>query len=101
MSATIAGYCQFQLLSQVNYTLTYFAEQAKRISHDSINRLLATENVKPSDLWKSVKNDVVPSEKGYLIFDDTVVDKNFPPKLKPSAGSGVGMRIGSLRESAW
>jgi hypothetical protein len=26
MSATIAGYCQFQLLSQVNYTLTYFAE---------------------------------------------------------------------------
>jgi DDE superfamily endonuclease len=82
MSATIAGYCQFQLLSQVNYTLTYFAEHSKSMSHDSINRLLEKENVKPSALWKSVKNDIIPSEKGYVIFDDTVVDKNFSSKIE-------------------
>lgn len=82
MTATLAGYCQFQLLSQVNYTLTYFADRAKAVSHDSINRLLAKENVKPSDLWKSIKSDVVQSKKGYVIFDDTVVDKNFSTKIE-------------------
>lgn len=95
MSATIAEYCQFQLLSQVNYTLTYFADRTKNTSHDSINRLLARENVKPSDLWKSVKDDIVPSERGYLIYDDTVVDKNFSSKIEAvrSQWSGNAHRV--------
>ncbi|MGH2414475.1 MAG: IS701 family transposase [Microcystaceae cyanobacterium] len=82
MSATIAGYCQFQLSSQVNYTLTYFADHTKDMSHDRINRLLRRENVKPSELWRSVQPELIPSERGYVIFDDTVLDKRFSSKIE-------------------
>ena len=33
-SMTRLDYCQFLLSSQINYTLTYFAEHSRRFSHD-------------------------------------------------------------------
>ena len=33
-SITRLDYCQFLLSSQINYTLTYFAEHSRRFSHD-------------------------------------------------------------------
>jgi hypothetical protein len=32
-------------------------------------------------VWENVKGDVVQILEGYLIFDDTVVDKNFSVKV--------------------
>jgi DDE superfamily endonuclease len=72
---TRAGYAQFLLTSQTNYTLTYFAEHVSEISHDAINRYLAKEKLTPSLLWEHVKQEVVTNPSGYLIFDDTVLDK--------------------------
>jgi len=31
-------YCQYLLVSQINYTLTNFAEHSEKFSHDALNR---------------------------------------------------------------
>ena len=46
-SITRLDYCQFLLSSQINYTLTYFAEHSRRFSHDLANRYLAGERITP------------------------------------------------------
>jgi hypothetical protein len=64
------------LVSQINYTLTNFADHAEQLSHDAINRYLAGERISPRLVWENVRSQVVMTPTGYLIFDDTVVDKN-------------------------
>ena len=61
---------------QINDTLTYFAEHSKHFSHDLVNRYLAGERITPRLLWENVRGQVVPSEAGYVVFDDTVLDKS-------------------------
>ncbi len=68
-------YCQFLIVSQKNYSLTYYAEHAKKCSHDVINRFLRNKKYTPSLLWEHIKNDVIFSSNGYTIFDDTVLNK--------------------------
>ena len=68
-------YCQFLLCTQINYTLTYFAEHKEGVSHDAVNRYLARDKLPPALVWEHVKNDIDQSEEGYLIFDDVVLDK--------------------------
>ena len=69
-------YCQFLVVSQVNYSLTYLAEHAQKYSHDTINRFLRHENYSPKLLWEHVKQEIITSPDGLLIFDDTVFDKS-------------------------
>ena len=47
--------CQFLLSSQINDTLTYFAEHSKLFSHDLVNRYLAGERIPPRLLWENVR----------------------------------------------
>ena len=54
-SITRLDYCQFLLSSQINYTLTYFAEHSRRFSHDLANRYLAGERITPRLLWENVR----------------------------------------------
>lgn len=75
-AVTRLDYCQFLLSSQINYTITHFAEHAQRWSHDTVNRYLRTEKITPCLLWENVREEVILSEDGYLLFDDTVLDKN-------------------------
>ena len=77
MKATRLNYCQYLLVSQTNYTLTNFAEHSETFSHDTINRYLREDKVTGSDVWHNVKNTLVFSPNSYVLFDDTVVDKNF------------------------
>jgi hypothetical protein len=70
-------YCQYLLVSQINYTLTNFAEHSEKFSHDALNRYLAGEKLSPKLTWENVQNQVVQSPKGFVVFDDTVADKNF------------------------
>nr|VFJ89556.1 MAG: hypothetical protein BECKH772A_GA0070896_100161 [Candidatus Kentron sp. H]VFK04732.1 MAG: hypothetical protein BECKH772A_GA0070896_104531 [Candidatus Kentron sp. H]VFK05248.1 MAG: hypothetical protein BECKH772B_GA0070898_105551 [Candidatus Kentron sp. H]VFK08997.1 MAG: hypothetical protein BECKH772C_GA0070978_105671 [Candidatus Kentron sp. H] len=35
---TYSDYCQYLLVSQINYTLTDFADHSEHFSHDRINR---------------------------------------------------------------
>jgi len=78
---TRLDYCQYLLSSQINYTLTNFADHTEKFSHDAINRYLAGEKITPHLVWENVKGQVEQIADGYLVFDDTVVDKNFSFKM--------------------
>ncbi len=69
-------YCQFLLISQTNYTLTYFAKHSQRFSHDAPTRYLQRDRIKPSQIWQHAKPEIVTSPNGYLVFDDSVLNKN-------------------------
>ena len=73
---TRVDYCQFLVSSQINYTLTYFADHSQGFSHDRIKRYLEREKMTPRLLWEHVKEEVELSEEGYVVFDDTVLDHN-------------------------
>jgi hypothetical protein len=70
-------YCQYLLVSQINYTLTNFAEHSEKFSHDALNRYLKGEKLSPKLTWENVQHQVVQTQKGFVVFDDTVADKNF------------------------
>src|ERR1044072_3636262 len=74
---TRLDYCQYLLVSQINYTLTTFADHCEQFSHDAINRFLRSEKLTPRLVWENVAAQVVLTPKGYLVFDDTVLDKNY------------------------
>ena len=74
---TRLDYCQYLLVTQINYTLTNFADHSSQFSHDRINRFLKGEKITPKLIWENVKSQLVTSESGYSIFDDTVLDKNY------------------------
>ncbi len=75
-------YCQYLLVSQINYTLTHFAEHSEQFSHDRVNRYLAGDQIRPRLVWENVESQVVQTPAGYIVFDDTVVDKNFSSKIE-------------------
>jgi hypothetical protein len=70
-------YCQYLLVSQINYTLTNYAEHTEKFSHDMANRYLADDEVRPRLIWENVASQVVQTPDGFLVFDDTVIDKNY------------------------
>ena len=69
-------YCQFLLVSQTNYTQTYFADHSEQLSHDRINRLMRENKLTPLELRQLVCQELILSENGYILFDDTVLDKS-------------------------
>jgi hypothetical protein len=73
---TRLDYCQYLLVSQINYTLTNFADHTEKFSHDAVNRYLRGERITPRLMWDNVADQVIPTPDGYVIFDDTVLDKN-------------------------
>jgi hypothetical protein len=75
-NVTRLDYCQFLLVSQTNYTLTYFADHRPGFSHDAVKRYLEQEKLTARIVWEQVGAQVVRSENGYLAFDDTVLDHN-------------------------
>ena len=74
---TRLDYCQYLLVSQINYTLTNYAEHTEKFSHDMANRYLSGDEVRPRLVWENIKNEVRPTPHGFLVFDDSVMDKNY------------------------
>ena len=79
---TRLNYCQYLLVSQINYTLTNYAEHTETFSHDMANRYLARDEVRPKLVWENIGTQVVQTPYGFLVFDDTVLDKNFSRKME-------------------
>ena len=75
-------YCQYLLVSQLNYTLTNKAFHCERFSHDAINRYLRSERITPRLIWDNVRSQLILTERGYLVFDDTVLDKNYSHSIE-------------------
>ena len=74
-------YCQYLISSQTNYTLTHYSDHVKNISHDLVKKFLQTERLTASNVWKQVRDDIVSSPNGYILFDDTVLDKSHSNKI--------------------
>jgi len=75
-SFTQLDYCQYLLSSQVNYTLTHYAEHVDEVSHDLVRLYLKDNRLTAKGVWRQVKDDIVLSDAGYVVFDDTVLDKS-------------------------
>ena len=69
-------YCQYLLSAQTNFTITNYADHVLKFSHDAMNRYLKTEKMKPNIIWEHVEGSIIPSLRGCIVFDDSVLDKN-------------------------
>ena len=67
------------LLSSFGQTTATGLSRLVDISHDKISRLLSKQEFDSKDLWRMIKRDVrkIESENGFLIFDDTIVEKAY------------------------
>ncbi len=81
-TVTRLDYCQFLLVSQTNYTLTYFADHSQGFSHDAVKRYLEKDKLTARMVWENVRGQVVRTQEGYLAFDDTVLDHNSSFKIE-------------------
>ena len=80
-NVTRLDYCQFLLSSQINYTLTHFADHSEDFSHDAITRYMAGDHLPPRVVWENVCPQVVTTPHGLIIFDDLVLDKDESQKI--------------------
>lgn len=79
---TRLDYCQYLLVSPLNHTLTHFADHAEDMSHDAINRFLSDEKMTPHLVWDNVRELIAATPTGCVVFDDTIIDKNFSHKIE-------------------
>ncbi len=79
---TRLDYCQYLVSSQINYTLTNFADHSLKFSHDQLNRYLHDDKLTPRLVWEQTRGHIITSPNGYLIFDDTVADKNYSRSIE-------------------
>lgn len=77
MKTTRQLYCQYLISSQINYTCTNLADHFENLDHNSVYRYLKQEKLKPRLLWEKVREQVIYSPAGAIIFDDTVLDKSY------------------------
>ena len=82
MKVTAQLYGQFLVSSQVNYTGTYLADHLAGLSHDNVRYFLKTQRFAPRQLWPQVRPQVVFSARGYVLFDDTVLDKHHSRRIE-------------------
>lgn len=82
MKPTRLDYCQYLLVSPINHTLTHFADHTENMSHDAINRFLRDDKMTPRLVWDNVRDSIEVSAEGYIVFDDTIIDKNFSHQIE-------------------
>ena len=75
-------YCQFLIGTQINYTCTYMAEHVPKLSHDAVRSYLKRDKITAKMVWEQAKGQVVTSPNGYLVFDDSVADKNHSREIE-------------------
>lgn len=91
------NYCNFLLHSQVNYTCTAMSSHTT-FSHDKINRFLNLGLMEAKSFYESVHLSTHLPTGGYLIFDDTVLDKSHSRFIelarKQYSGNAGGVIVG-------
>lgn len=75
-------YCHYLMKSQVNSTCTDMSDHTF-LSHDIINRFLSSHFTEERSFYEKVYLDLpILRTGGYLIFDDTVLDKRYSHKIE-------------------
>ena len=94
---TRLDYCQYLVVSQINNTLTNYAEHTEKFSHDMANRYLAGDEIRPRLVWENIKSVARASNYGFLVFDDTVIDKNFSHSIELVRRQYSGNALGIIK----
>ena len=66
----------------MNYTGTYLADHLAGLSHDNVRYFSKNQRFTPRQLWQQVRSQVVLSALGYVLFDDTVLDKHHSRRIE-------------------
>lgn len=78
-------YINFLIASRCDVSCVKVAEclsnDESRISHDIFNRFLSRQSLTPEALWNEVE-PFVERKAGWLVIDDTVVDKIYSQKIE-------------------
>lgn len=69
-------YSNFLVANHNRFSGSELARTTERMAHDAVNRWLANARFTPSELWSDVKHLVDPA-RGYLIGDDSVLNKEY------------------------
>jgi hypothetical protein len=72
----------YELVKLIIYTITNLAEHLESISHDAIRYYLKTVKLTSRLLLDKVKEVVEPDGNGYIIFDDSVLDKRYSEEIE-------------------
>lgn len=82
MKTRMQLYGQYLMTTPINYTCTNLAEHVEELSHDDVYGFLKYHQFRPSLVWEKVKGKVEQHEAGYLIVDDTVLDKRYSYEIE-------------------
>ncbi len=69
-------YSNFLIASQNRYSGLELSKAATDMAHDAVSRWLSKFTFKPQELWNQVKA-LVDIKSGYLVIDDTTLDKRY------------------------
>jgi len=83
-------YSEYLLTSLYSYSNTHVADHISDLSHDSVNRFLRRGKLSLNLLYCRVHEDIIHSKSGYLVFDDTVLDKGYSHKIEVVRGQYSG-----------
>ena len=72
-------YSDFLIANQNRFSGTELSKSTGKMAHDSVNRWLSISDFTPSELWSDVKK-MVNVNSGYIIGDDSVLDKKYSRK---------------------
>ena len=72
-------YSEFLIANQNRFSGLELSKSTADMAHDSVNRWLGKSNFTPSDLWNDAKQ-IIDINSGYLIGDDSTLDKKYSRK---------------------
>ena len=74
-------YRSYLQASSVRYSGLALSEVSPiELSHDSVSYWLKKSKYQPAEVFKQIK-DIIGDKEGYLVFDDSVLDKHRSKKL--------------------
>lgn len=97
MSVTTQMYGQFLVNTPANVTGTYFADTAAGFSHDQVTRFLRRSKLSPKIIRNKALSEIPLTPHGFVLFDDTVIDKDFSRKIELARTQYSGNAHGIVR----
>ena len=82
MKVTAHAYGQFLVNTPLNVTGTYFADTSSGFAHDRVSDFLKHSRLTPRIIRDKALSEIPLSPHGFILFDDTVIDKDFSSDIE-------------------
>lgn len=69
-------YSEFLIANQNRYSGLELSRVVPNMAHDCVSRWLSKSKFTPSELWNQTR-DLVDKQTGYLVIDDTLLEKKY------------------------